>query len=89
MRNAYVLLSQHRFSLAASFFLLGGDRLAAATVCFKNMGDPQLALVVARLTDGPDRSILNDLIWKTMLPAARTAGDRWQVWMLEVREGGA
>ena len=51
LKNAYVLTSQRRFSLAATFFLLGGDITSAASVCVRSLRDPQLALVICRLRD--------------------------------------
>lgn len=49
LKNAFVLLSKRKFQLSAAFFVLGGEVGDAITVCLKNLEDPQLALVVARL----------------------------------------
>lgn len=50
-KNAYHLLGTHRYSLAAAFFVLAGAPADAATVCARSMGDPSLAVAVARLGD--------------------------------------
>lgn len=42
----------HRYELAAAFFLLAGANHDAVSVLAKERGDPQLALLVARLVDG-------------------------------------
>ena len=51
-KNAFHLLGQHRYSLAATFFILGGAHWDAVGVLAREAGDPQLALMVARLLDG-------------------------------------
>ncbi|KAK6158900.1 hypothetical protein DH2020_006214 [Rehmannia glutinosa] len=47
LKNAYVLMGKHQLELAIAFFLLGGDASSAVTVCAKNLGDEQLALLEA------------------------------------------
>ncbi|KFM23571.1 Beta-amylase 1, chloroplastic [Auxenochlorella protothecoides] len=48
-KNAFVLLGQHRFSLAAAFFLLGGHVSDALDVCVRELSDLQLALFIRRI----------------------------------------
>lgn len=50
-KNAFVLLGQHRYKLAAAFFVLGRRFKDAASVCAVEMGDVQLAVFLARLMD--------------------------------------
>ncbi|EDQ91819.1 uncharacterized protein MONBRDRAFT_5866 [Monosiga brevicollis MX1] len=49
LKNAFVLVSKHRFQEAVAFFLLGRDVASALNICLRNLNDPQLAFVVARL----------------------------------------
>jgi hypothetical protein len=50
-KNAHKLLSQHRYSLAAAFFLCAGDVQAAFSTCLHHLHDAQLALFLARILD--------------------------------------
>jgi hypothetical protein len=50
-KNAFALLGQHRHALAAAFFLLAGAAWDGVGVLAREAGDPQLALLVARLVD--------------------------------------
>jgi hypothetical protein len=54
LKNAYVLLSQHRYEHAAGFFLLGGAVQDALVVLAERLGDPMLAVLAARLISGPE-----------------------------------
>ncbi|CAM6112755.1 unnamed protein product [Calypogeia fissa] len=83
LKNAYVLMGKHRHELAASFFILGGDVNSAAVICAKNLGDPQLALVISALLEGVNGPIGRDIILKYALPAARDTRDRWLASMLQ------
>ncbi|XP_033123998.1 dmX-like protein 2 [Anneissia japonica] len=49
LKNAYALLGKQRFNHAAAFFLLAGSLKDAIEVCCNNLGDIQLAIVIARL----------------------------------------
>lgn len=70
--------------LAIAFFLLGGDTTSAVTVCAKNLGDEQLALVICRLVEGYDGTLERYLISKFLLPSALAKGDYWLASILEV-----
>ncbi|KAL3700862.1 hypothetical protein R1sor_018884 [Riccia sorocarpa] len=83
LKNAYVLMGKHRHELAAAFFILGQDINSAAKICAKNLGDPQLALTICVLLEGPDGPVGRDIILKYALPAARQAGDGWQASLLQ------
>lgn len=50
-KNAHKLLSQHRYSLAASFFLLAHDVPAALATCLEHLHDVQLAVMLARVVE--------------------------------------
>lgn len=63
-KNAFVLLGQHRYSLAAAFFLIGGHIKDAIGVCAKEMEDPQLALFLMTLLDKPNKKLTNEIIHK-------------------------
>jgi hypothetical protein len=58
LKNACVLLSQHRYQLAAAFFLLAGQVNDALDAVLNKMGDPMLAMFVARLCAKSDTGTL-------------------------------
>lgn len=68
--------SATRYELAASFFILSGSIKDAVGVLAHELGDPQLALWVARLLEGPGGPVASDLISQV-----REAGwcNRWAV----------
>lgn len=53
-KNAYVLLSKHRFELAIAFFILGGDIQGALNLVRTRMRDDQLAILLARVMGDDD-----------------------------------
>ncbi|WOK91366.1 hypothetical protein Cni_G00057 [Canna indica] len=77
LKNAYVLMGRHQLELAIAFFLLGGDPSSAVTVCAKNLGDEQLALVICRLLEGHGGPLECQLISNVLLPNALEKGDYW------------
>ncbi|KAJ0986141.1 hypothetical protein J5N97_004497 [Dioscorea zingiberensis] len=83
LKNAYVLMGRHQLELAIAFFLLGGDPSSAVTVCAKNLGDEQLALVICRLIEGFGGPLEHQLISSFLLPSAMEKGDYWLSSMLE------
>ncbi|KAL3517308.1 hypothetical protein ACH5RR_024210 [Cinchona calisaya] len=86
LKNAYVLMGKHQLELAIAFFLLGGDTNSAVTICARNFGDEQLALVICRLVEGYGGPLEHYLISKIILPSAVSRGDYWLTslfeWML-------
>ena len=48
-KNAFVLLGQHRYSLAATFFILGGKLSDAVEICVRDLEDTQLAIILYKL----------------------------------------
>ncbi|KAK6919957.1 WD40 repeat [Dillenia turbinata] len=87
LKNAYVLMGRHQLELAIAFFLLGGDTSSAVTVCAKNLGDEQLALVICQLIDGPGGPLERNLISTFLLPSAVEKGDHWLASLLEWKLG--
>lgn len=83
LKNAYVLMGRHQLELAIAFFLLGGDTYSAITICAKNFGDEQLALVICRLIEGRGGPLEHHLITKFILPSASERGDYWLTSLLE------
>ncbi|PSS03929.1 DmX-like protein [Actinidia chinensis var. chinensis] len=83
LKNAYVLMGRHQLELAVAFFLLGGDTSSAVTVCAKNLGDEQLALVICRLVEGYGGPLERQLILKFLLPSAVEKGNSWLASFLE------
>ena len=76
LKNAYVLLSKQRYLHAVAFFLLGGDRPAAADVALRNLKDAQLALMVCRTAPIEDgEGTLHTFVRQTLLPFAVSEGD--------------
>lgn len=77
-KNAFALLSQRRFDMAASFFLLGGGLRDAVNVCTRNLDDLCLGLTIARLYEGGTRgAIFTDLLRKDVLQQAVKTNNRW------------
>ena len=87
LKNAYVLLSQHRYELSAAFFILGGQRSDAYEILGGNAGDYQLAFAVARLLEGDGGEGLYEFIDKHMIPHALERGDAWFACSLELFRG--
>ncbi|KAF9594784.1 hypothetical protein IFM89_034767 [Coptis chinensis] len=83
LKNAYVLMGKHQLELAIAFFLLGGDTSSAVSVCAKNLGDEQLALVICRLIEDNGGPLERHLISKFLLPTAMEKGDCWLASVLE------
>ncbi|WCJ22439.1 transducin family protein / WD-40 repeat family protein [Euphorbia peplus] len=83
LKNAYVLMGRHQLEMAIAFFLLGGDNYSAVTVCAKNLGDEQLALVICRLLEGRGGSLERQLVTRFILPSATERGDYWLTSLLE------
>ncbi|KAK6239684.1 hypothetical protein QUC31_005153 [Theobroma cacao] len=83
LKNAYVLMGRHQLELAIAFFLLGGDTSSAVTVCAKNLGDEQLALIICRLIEGRGGPLERHLITKIILPSAIERSDYWLASLLE------
>ncbi|KAJ6729607.1 RABCONNECTIN-3A [Salix viminalis] len=83
LKNAYVLMGRHQLELAIAFFLLGGDTYSAITICAKNFGDEQLALIICRLIEGRGGPLEHHLITKFILPSASERGDYWLTSLLE------
>lgn len=77
-------MGRHQLELAIAFFLLGGDPSSAVTVCAKNLGDEQLALVICRLIEGYGGSLERLLISNILLPNAIEKGDHWLSSLFEV-----
>lgn len=78
-------MGRHQLELAIAFFILGGDPSSAVTVCAKNLGDEQLALVICRLTEGYGGPLEHSLISNILLPNSVEKGDYWLSSLLEVR----
>ncbi|KAI9202399.1 RAVE protein 1 C terminal-domain-containing protein [Polychytrium aggregatum] len=77
IKNAFALLGKQRYEYAVAFFLLGDSPKDAVNVCFKHLNDPQLALVICRLFEGDESSLLLDVVTTTLIPEALRRGDRW------------
>jgi len=87
LKNAYVLLSQHRYELSAAFFILGGQRSDAYEILGGNAGDFQLAFAVARVLEGDSGDGLQEFINKHMIPHALSSGNLWFACALELFRG--
>jgi len=90
LKNAYALLGRHRFEYAAAFFLLAGALQDAVNVCAHQLGDIQLAVTIARVFEGENGPVLQELIEDRILPHAAETGNRWMAtwafWMLKKRD---
>ncbi|KAI9672294.1 MAG: regulator of (H+)-ATPase in vacuolar membrane [Alyxoria varia] len=76
-KNAYTLLGKRRVEYAASFFLLADRLKDAVGVLANQLGDIQLAIAVARVSEGNDGPVLRDLLETTVLPQAVREGSKW------------
>ncbi|GAX73065.1 hypothetical protein CEUSTIGMA_g518.t1 [Chlamydomonas eustigma] len=75
-KNAFALLGQHRYEMAASFFILADQYWDAVGVLAHELQDPQLALFVARLLQGGAGGACSQrLILEDLLPHAKNHGD--------------
>jgi RAVE protein 1 C terminal len=90
LKNAYALLGKHRFEYAAAFFLLSGSLRDAVNVCVHQLSDIQLGVTIARVYEGDDGPVLQELIEERILPLAAETGNRWMAtwafWMLKKRD---
>ncbi|KAI9809213.1 MAG: hypothetical protein M1825_002504 [Sarcosagium campestre] len=90
LKNAYALLSRHRFEYAAAFFLLADCLRDAVAVCVNQLGDLQLGIAVARVYEGDDGPVFKEILEDRLLPLAATEGNRWMAswafWMLKRRD---
>ncbi|SCV03271.1 LAMI_0H06810g1_1 [Lachancea mirantina] len=76
-KNAFVLLSKHRYMDAACFFLLAGSLKDAASVLMKQCDDICLAVGVCRVYEGDSGPVLRELLLRNVLPGAIENSDRW------------
>lgn len=77
LKNAFVLLSKHRYMDAASFFLLAGSVKDAASVILKQLEDLDLAIAVLRVYEGDNGVALDEFLNLQLLPTAVLDNDRW------------
>ncbi|KAJ3671205.1 hypothetical protein LUZ60_008631 [Juncus effusus] len=87
LKNAYVLMGKHQLELAVAFFLLGGDVSSAVSICAKNHGDGQLALVLCQLIQGSAGPLEKELILNVLLPDAVEKRDAWLSSLFEWKLG--
>lgn len=77
LKNAFALMSKHRYMDAASFFLLGGSLKDSVNVLCKQVEDMDLAIGVCRVYEGDDGPVLGDLLKTQLLPNAIMDNDKW------------
>lgn len=77
LKNAYVLLSKHRYREAANLFLLGGSVKDCAFVVSRYLKDLDLAIGICRVFEGDNGPVLTELLKMSLLPTAIKTGDRW------------
>lgn len=79
-KNAFVLLSKHRYMDAAYFFLLGDSLNDCCDVIIQKLKDVPLAIAVARTYEKSDHGPgLRRLISRHILPRAVDNNDRWSI----------
>lgn len=80
LKNAYVLLGQHRYTEAASFFLLADAPKDAVNVIVKQMADIPLAVAVARCYEGCNNGpSMKSILERHILTDAIKTNDRWKL----------
>ena len=77
LKNAFVLLSKHRYMDAASFFLLAGSLKDSVNVLYKQVDDLDLAIAVCRVYEGDNGPVLGQFLTTQLLPKAGQDGDKW------------
>lgn len=77
LKNAFVLLSKHRFMDAAGFFLLAGSLKDSVNVILKQINDLDLAIGVCRVYEGDSGPVLDSILTTYVLPNAVLSNDRW------------
>ncbi|QNP96170.1 YALIA101S04e07778g1_1 [Yarrowia lipolytica] len=80
LKNAFALLSKHRYAYAASFFLLGDSLKDCVNVITRKLNDTGLAIAVCRVYEGDNGPVLNELIKNEILPEALKMGDQWVIY---------
>eukprot|EP00002_Diphylleia_rotans_P006502 TRINITY_DN1585_c0_g1_i7.p1 TRINITY_DN1585_c0_g1~~TRINITY_DN1585_c0_g1_i7.p1 ORF type:complete len:1902 (+),score=296.34 TRINITY_DN1585_c0_g1_i7:71-5776(+) len=76
-KNAFVLLSQHKYDMAASFFILAGQLAEAIKICCKQLNDSLLAVLIARIYEGDTGNSFPKLLEEKILPEASSSNDFW------------
>lgn len=70
--------------------MLAGNLKDAVNVCSHQLNDIQLAIAIARVHEGDDGPVLQELLEEKVLPQAAIDGDRWLAtwafWMLKRRD---
>ncbi|GAV54396.1 hypothetical protein ZYGR_0AL01280 [Zygosaccharomyces rouxii] len=77
LKNAFVLLSKHRYMDAACFFLLADCLKDCVNVLFKQVKDLDLAIGVCRVFEGDNGPVLGEFLTQQILPNAILHNDRW------------
>ncbi|CAD6632773.1 XXYS1_4_G0010450.mRNA.1.CDS.1 [Saccharomyces cerevisiae] len=90
LKNAFVLLSKHRYMDAAVFFLLTDSLKDCVNVLCKQVHDMDLAIGVCRVYEGDNGPVLGELLTAQMLPETIKENDRWKAsfiyWKLRKQE---
>lgn len=91
-KNAYVLMSKHRYSDAAYFFLLAKSVTDCVDVIVEKMHDVPLAIAVSRAYEQSDHSdSLKHILVREVIPRAIDANNRWYLswcfWAFKSRPG--
>ncbi|KAK9897184.1 hypothetical protein P389DRAFT_54320 [Cystobasidium minutum MCA 4210] len=90
IKNAFALMSKHRFFDAAAFFLLGDSLKDCLGVCLRQLNDWQLAVMLARVYEGDEGPHLKSLLSDHVVPMSFASGYRrlasWAFWMLKRRD---
>lgn len=77
LKNAYALLSKHRYEYAAAFFLLADRPRDSIDVIMRYLDDLALAVAVARVYSGDKGADLVHICDKYILPSVGHKYDRW------------
>uniref|UniRef100_A0A6B2KWB7 RAVE complex protein Rav1 C-terminal domain-containing protein n=1 Tax=Arcella intermedia TaxID=1963864 RepID=A0A6B2KWB7_9EUKA len=77
LKNAYRLMGQHKFEMAAAFFVLGDSLSNALNVCIEKLDDFILGLFIARLVEkGQDGKFFKSALNDWVLPRALLREER-------------
>lgn len=91
MKNAYVLLGKHRYTDAASFFLLADSPKDAVSVIMRKLDDISLAIAVARCyEDSNSGPSMVTILERQLANESIKSNDRWKLswifWILNEKQ---
>lgn len=79
LKNAFVLISKHRYLDAACFFLLADSLKDCVNVVFKQMQDLDLAIAICRVYENDNGPVLQSFLVSQCLGTSIEQNNRWMI----------